>query len=672
LLLTLASSALLGLVSPALGATFTVINTNNEGAGSLRQAITEANAAPGSTIAFNIPGIGPFTIAPTSALPAVGVGTTIDGCTQPGASCSSLPLTLEIQLAGQGFSVSRDVTIKGLSFTGPGTAISTQRLAFEGQFVTSPNLTVVDNYLGLAPDGSAAGKTSPFFLENGNRSNAFPGLKILDNVIGSNTNLAISAVSNSFGAPKAMTALRIEGNIIGLDPTGTQPRPNGGGILLDETSNSRIVGNTIVGNKGAGIIHAGRSQATPHSDPAIDPGLLIEGNRIEGNEKEGIALGPDNNGTLPGAKDPYSGPIRVFGNTIRGNGTSASFPGIAVTAAAETLRPNVQIGGLAPGQGNLISGNTGAGVSIGADNADTSIAVTVHGNSIFENGGPRIDLASDGATENAPAGTVRSGPNLLVNHPLITAASEGSLDVSGAYEGAAETTVTLDFYASETAGGPQTWAGAAEVTTDAAGIAPFELVLAAGVAAGSFVDATATDSEGNTSEFSDAVVVSAAPPTPPNPPTPPPTPPNPPSPPTPEAPGAEPGPPTTTCAGVAATIVGSAGDDVLRGTEARDVIAALGGDDVIRSFSGEDLVCGGSGNDQLLGGPDGDRLLGQGGEDMVLGGKGEDHLAGGSDSDRILAAGRFADWVSCDGGVDHVVADREDHVLPSCEDVRVP
>ena len=40
-------------------ATFTVTNTHNNGPGSLRQAIFNANANPGAdTIAFNIPGAG--------------------------------------------------------------------------------------------------------------------------------------------------------------------------------------------------------------------------------------------------------------------------------------------------------------------------------------------------------------------------------------------------------------------------------------------------------------------------------------------------------------------------------------------------------------------------------------------------------------------------------------
>ena len=71
---------------PAGPGTFTVSNTNNAGAGSLRQAILDSNASAGQrdTIAFNIAGSGPHTIAPTSPLPTITDPVTIDGTTPAG------------------------------------------------------------------------------------------------------------------------------------------------------------------------------------------------------------------------------------------------------------------------------------------------------------------------------------------------------------------------------------------------------------------------------------------------------------------------------------------------------------------------------------------------------------------------------------------------------------
>src|SRR6185503_13421975 len=55
----------------AQASTFTVINTNDSGAGSLRQAIIDANTHPGfDEVKFNIPGLGGVrTITLASSLP---------------------------------------------------------------------------------------------------------------------------------------------------------------------------------------------------------------------------------------------------------------------------------------------------------------------------------------------------------------------------------------------------------------------------------------------------------------------------------------------------------------------------------------------------------------------------------------------------------------------------
>lgn len=513
-------AAVFAFASPALAATFTVTNTGNEGAGSLRRAIEEANTAgAGSTIAFNIPGSGPFTITPASALPTIQAeNMTIDACTQPGADCSVRPLTLMIRLEGQGFSLLRNgITIRGFSFTGAGApAVRFNRVAEEGIFTTQRNVTIAENYVGLAPDGSAAGKEPAFNFEVGNRnlSKVATGLHILDNVIGSNkagtgATTAIDLSSTGFGTAMPLTGLRIEGNIIGLDPTGTQPRPNaGGGILVEESGGARILGNLVADNKGAGIVHRGRTQTIPHSDPTLEPGLLIEGNVVEGNEKEGIAIGRDNNGAAQ--KEAFSGPVQIFGNTVKGNGTSGTFAGISVTEAADTQRPNVQIGGFGPGQPNVIAANTGAGVEIGTSATDISVSVEVRGNSIYGNGGLPIDLGNDGATANAAPGTTRPGPNSLVDKPVITGIGHGSVIVAGTYAGPANATVTLDFYKSETASGPQAWIGSTSVTTDAAGEATFRAEFEPDVPAGWFITATATNAADSTSEFTTPLIVPAA------------------------------------------------------------------------------------------------------------------------------------------------------------------
>jgi Ca2+-binding RTX toxin-like protein len=102
-------------------------------------------------------------------------------------------------------------------------------------------------------------------------------------------------------------------------------------------------------------------------------------------------------------------------------------------------------------------------------------------------------------------------------------------------------------------------------------------------------------------------------------------------------------PPTPTCEGETATIVGTPGNDNnIVGTSDRDVIAALGGNDRVRALGGNDLVCGGEGNDVISGGPGNDRLFGdepngQGtaGADRIGGGIGNDFIDGRAGNDRL-------------------------------------
>ena len=81
------------------------------------------------------------------------------------------------------------------------------------------------------------------------------------------------------------------------------------------------------------------------------------------------------------------------------------------------------------------------------------------------------------------------------------------------------------------------------------------------------------------------------------------------------------------CAGRPATIVGTTGRDLLRGTRRADVIAALGGNDRVEGLRGNDVVCGGRGNDRLIGGRGRDRLIGGRGRDTCLGGPGRDRIS---------------------------------------------
>jgi PKD repeat protein len=103
-------------------------------------------------------------------------------------------------------------------------------------------------------------------------------------------------------------------------------------------------------------------------------------------------------------------------------------------------------------------------------------------------------------------------------------------------------------------------------------------------------------------------------------------------------------PPSITCEGQTATIVGTSGNDNnIRGTSGRDVIAALGGNDRISALAGNDIVCGGEGSDVIDGGPGTDRLFGDssssqsisGGTDRIVGSAGNDYINGGGGNDQL-------------------------------------
>lgn len=104
-----------------------------------------------------------------------------------------------------------------------------------------------------------------------------------------------------------------------------------------------------------------------------------------------------------------------------------------------------------------------------------------------------------------------------------------------------------------------------------------------------------------------------------------------------------------TCFGATVTIMGTAGNDTLIGSEdVRDVIYGGGGDDHI--VGGEfyadgkepDLLCGGPGNDRLTGARGNDKLNGGDGDDVVDGSNGADVEQGNAGHDRV-GGGSFAD-----------------------------
>ncbi len=80
---------------------------------------------------------------------------------------------------------------------------------------------------------------------------------------------------------------------------------------------------------------------------------------------------------------------------------------------------------------------------------------------------------------------------------------------------------------------------------------------------------------------------------------------------------------------------GTAGDDVIVGSDGPDRIKGLGGRDAICGGGGQDDIEAGDGDDVIDGGTGNDKIKGQAGNDTIDGGDGNDRIVGGLGDDRI-------------------------------------
>jgi trimeric autotransporter adhesin len=452
--------------------TFTVVNTNDSGAGSLRQAILDANAAitdGRDQIHFAIPGTGPYVISPASGLPPVADPVVIDGYTQSGASVNTLATSdnavLEIRIDGNSTANVPGLTLWGGNSAVRGLAITRfKSTSGHGLEVFGDNNLVEGNFIGVSTDGLTS------------QGNAGNGISVngVNNLIGGSTPAARNLISANSGDGIEISALSsgtlVRGNYIGTDATGTLDRGNGGNGLLV------YAGGVAIGG--------------------ANPG---EGNVIGGNAGDGIEFN--------GASATNNA---VFGNTI--GGTTAlpnSGNGVLITTSAHG---NV-VGGLASGQPNLIAFNTGAGISVAAATANTENAFRA--NAIHSNTGLGIDLGAAGVTAN-DANDADTGANRLQNFPVVTAATNTgvSATIVGSLNSTPSTVFALDFFAnllfdSTTYGEGEFYLGSTSVTTDAGGNASFTVSFPGGLP-GRYVCATATDPSGNTSEFGPVLAAQGA------------------------------------------------------------------------------------------------------------------------------------------------------------------
>ncbi|MGA9773839.1 MAG: BACON domain-containing carbohydrate-binding protein [Blastocatellia bacterium] len=513
-----------------VAATFTVTNTNDSGAGSFRQAISSANSSAGADqISFSIPGTGTQSITLLSPLPAITGAVTIDGTTQsPGSSAP--PIELIGSNLGLGI---KAMSIAGGNSTVRGLAIN----RFNGTAIelTGGGSDIIEgNYIGTNAAGNASqGNAEVAVLISAGSGHLIGGTTVAArNLLSGNTGQGVLVLGPTMNHI-------VRGNYIGTDATGAIGLGNlsDGITMLSGASNvtncivggtTAGAGNVISGNGGTGVQFIGVGTSNLVQGNLI--GTNASGTNALGNDLGGVAITESANsaigGTVAGAGNVISGNglegVRInsatsTGNQVRGNkiGTRAdgttSLPNNSAGVQILNSASNNSIGGAA-GEGNIIAFNLGAGVRI-----ETGTGNSVQSNSIFSNGALGIDLGNAGITPN-DLNDPDAGANNLQNFPVLTlanGAAGGTINIQGTLNSTPSSTFTLHFYSSASCdasgnGEGQTFLGSATTTTAANGNATFNVTITGSASPGQSITATATNSTGNTSEFSACVTFGAA------------------------------------------------------------------------------------------------------------------------------------------------------------------
>ena len=297
LLLAALLAAMLLIASQAhASTTFTVTNTNDSGAGSLRQAILDANATPGAdAIEFDIPGSGAHTISPASPLPEITEAVSIDGYSQPGAQPNQKAVgsdaVLKIELSGasvtneEGYRFGDGLRIGASNSAVKGLVIN--RFGFSGISILDPTAVgnkIEGNFIGTDPSGQA---------DLGNDDDGV-SLASSSNIVGGTTLAARNLISgNTDGGVNISSGNQVRGNLIGTDRDGTAPLGNEKyGVAIYGASNV-VAGNTIAFNDEDGV--AVFLNVRDNS---------ILSNSVHDNAEEGIDLRLDFTDNGPTANDP--------------------------------------------------------------------------------------------------------------------------------------------------------------------------------------------------------------------------------------------------------------------------------------------------------------------------------------------------------------------------------
>jgi len=437
----------------------TVVNKKDSGQGSLRQFILNANAlsnvglqqvgdvansenavfmiANGNPSAgLNTGDVSQFTggyatINVLTPLPDITDAVNIDATQQYGYSNSPVVQILNegSPFGTNGIVVSADgCEIAGLAING-----------FSGngiELAYVQNTTVRANFLGTLPDGKTAGGNGSGIVVTAGAHNTIGGASAGDrNVISGNINQGIRIEAGSAGN-------NVFGNYVGVDVSGSVALPNSAqGIELLNSPGNFIGGlyarrNVISGNLGDGVLIDGNKSS--NNVVASDwIGMDTNGRKRIANGGNGITVfnAP---GTLIGSVAQGTGNI-VSGNS--GNGVYATGLGttgldiegnvFGLDSSFYTAMPNGldgirldnvpgavigAVNGNPVGGGNLMSGNSGYGLSLvngttGTQVLDNWIGVNLNGTTASPNGLGGIEISN--APNNIIGGVIAGAGNLI-------------------------------------------------------------------------------------------------------------------------------------------------------------------------------------------------------------------------------------------------------------------
>jgi len=440
---------------------FVVTKTRDTGAGSLRQAILDANAAPDvSVITFDIPGGGLHVITPSSILPALTSPVVIDGFSQPGASPNTngpgLPdnAVMAVVLDGVNLTNFRGIQLSGGLSTVRGMVI--MDFGRNGIQINSDDNVVEGNYIGVDATGSV------------DRGNGFHGVYVgmddNNNRIGGNLPEQRNVISGNgmSGVNIAATANNLViGNLIGTDRTGQTAIPNSQyGVYLGNSSSVVVGGDTpedrnvISGNARDGI-------------------LIFQGNIVN---VENNFIGTDISGLLP------------LGNGENGVELFSSTAGYGIDITKT----------------NTIAFNGEDGVRVGDGHQGQYL---IFGNHIHSNTGLGIDIGPDGVTPNSPTDDLQDTPTLL-----SVVVGPGGTTFTGRVTSTPFRQLRLQFCSNTVcdpsgSGEGEVFLASGYATADGSGTASFSIWTPVVAPAGSYVTATAAAVRSdNTSEFSNCVI----------------------------------------------------------------------------------------------------------------------------------------------------------------------